>query len=161
MTGLLAVMGGLLSVSLHYGFTPKVKVGKASPNQGIKLSLRSSSVVFLVTSSSAGLIFGLFGFFVPVVLVLLALLFGLFVGLSRGGSAVIKHCALRLVLWRKEYTPLNIVKFLNQCARLTFLKKVGGGYIFIHRMLLDYFADLTPKSTKGGDGKTGRPDLIA
>jgi hypothetical protein len=31
------------------------------------------------------------------------------------------------------------------------LKKVGGGYIFIHRMLLDYFADL-PQSTT--DGKT-------
>jgi hypothetical protein len=32
--------------------------------------------------------------------------------------------------------------FLDHCAKLVLLKKVGGGYIFIHRMLLDYFADL-------------------
>jgi hypothetical protein len=44
------------------------------------------------------------------------------------------------------------VKFLDHCAKLIFLKKVGGGYIFVHRMLLDYFADL-PQSTKRGDGK--------
>jgi hypothetical protein len=31
--------------------------------------------------------------------------------------------------------------------------------IFIHRMLLDYFADLTPQSAKDGDGKTARRDL--
>jgi hypothetical protein len=40
-------------------------------------------------------------------------------------------------------------------AKLIFLKKVGGGYIFLHRMLLDYFADLTPQSTKEEDGKIG------
>ena len=32
----------------------------------------------------------------------------------------------------------------NHCTKLILLKKVGGGYIFIHRMLLDYFADMTP-----------------
>jgi hypothetical protein len=33
--------------------------------------------------------------------------------------------------------------------------KVGGGYIFIHRMLLDYFAELTPESMTAGDKTTG------
>jgi hypothetical protein len=37
------------------------------------------------------------------------------------------------------------------------LKKVGGGYIFIHRMLLEYFAELTP-SQRAGDVKTGQVD---
>jgi len=37
--------------------------------------------------------------------------------------------------------PFNFVSFLDHCARL---KKVGGGYIFIHRMLLDYFAEMAP-----------------
>jgi hypothetical protein len=84
-----------------------------------------------------------------------ALIVGVIVGLNRGGSAVIKHYALRLTLWLNGYTPFNFIKFLDQCAKLIFLKKVGGGYIFIHRMLLDYFADLTLESTKGEDGKTG------
>jgi eukaryotic-like serine/threonine-protein kinase len=73
---------------------------------------------------------------------------GVTVGLNRGGSAVIKHYVLRLALWLHGYTPLNFIKFLDQCAKLIFLK-MGGGYIFIHRMLLDYFADLPPASKKG------------
>jgi hypothetical protein len=75
-------------------------------------------------------------------------------GLNRGGSAVIKHYALRLTLLFNGYTPLNFIKFLDHCAKLIFLKKVGGA-IFIHQMLLDYFADLPPQSTKAVDGKTG------
>ena len=42
----------------------------------------------------------------------------------------------------KGYTPFSFIKFLDHCAKLILLKKVGGGYIFVHRMLLDYFADL-------------------
>ena len=30
--------------------------------------------------------------------------------------------------------------FLDYAARLVFLQKVGGGYIFIHRLLLEHFA---------------------
>jgi eukaryotic-like serine/threonine-protein kinase len=70
------------------------------------------------------------------------LIFGLIAGLNRGGSAVIKHYALRLTLWLNGYTPFNLIKFLDHCAKLILLKKVGGGYIFIHRMLLEYFAEL-------------------
>jgi len=42
----------------------------------------------------------------------------------------------------KGYTPFSFIKFLDHCAKLILLKKVGGGYIFIHRMLLEYFAEL-------------------
>ena len=60
---------------------------------------------------------------------------------------MIKHYALRLILSLKGYTPFNFIKFLDYCAKLILLKKVGGGYIFIRRMLLEYFADL-PTQTK-------------
>jgi hypothetical protein len=79
---------------------------------------------------------------------LIGLIFGLVAGLNRGGSAVIKHYALRLILWLSGFTPFRFIKFLDHCAKVIFLKKVGGGYIFIHRMLLEYFADLTPQSTR-------------
>jgi hypothetical protein len=79
-----------------------------------------------------GLIFSLFsGLFV-----------GVMVGLNRSGSAVIKHYALRLTLWLNGSTPFKFVNFLDHCARLILLERVGGGYIFIHRMLLDYLAGL-------------------
>ena len=43
---------------------------------------------------------------------------------------MLKHFALRLVLWQKGHTPLNLTRFLDGCARL----------ILTHRMLLDHFA---------------------
>ena len=61
---------------------------------------------------------------------------------------MIKHYALRLILWLNGYTPFKFIKFLDQCAKLILLKKVGGGYIFIHRMLLDYFAEIIPSRTE-------------
>ena len=115
----------------------------------------------LVTSLSSGLIGGLIaGLFAGPstglkVGLILGTIVGAFVGYFQGGSAVIQHYTLRLILWLNGDTPLNFIKFLDQCAKLIFLKKVGGGYIFIHRMLLDYFADLTTQSTKGRHGKSG------
>jgi hypothetical protein len=153
------LIGGLIS-GLAGGFTDRVKVDKAYPNQGIKLSRKNSFAVFLVTLPSVGLIFGLISELLVgvrgelsgrpmewlgqglIIALTAGLICGLFIGLNRGGSAVIKHYALRLILWRKGYTPFNFIKFLDHCDKLIFLKKVGGGYIFIHRMLLEYFADL-------------------
>jgi hypothetical protein len=144
--------------ALIHGFTDSVKADKASPNQGIKLSWKNSLVVLLVAWLTGGPILGLwlllrlhpaFRWMNPLTVGLVGgLIFGLSVGLNRGGLAVIKHYALRLILWIYGYTPLNYVKFLDHCAKLILLKKVGGGYIFLHRMLLEYFADLTPQSIR-------------
>jgi hypothetical protein len=151
------LIGGLVS-GLVGGFTDRVKVVKASPNQGIRLSLKnsltSSLVTWLIAGLSVGLTAGLaFGSNDRLSYGLIAgasagLIVALIVGLNRGGSTVIKHYALRLNLWLKGYTPFHFVKFLDQCARLILLKKVGGGYIFIHRMLLEYFAELRPSRTE-------------
>jgi hypothetical protein len=58
----------------------------------------------------------------------LGLIFGLIAGLNRGCSAVIKHYALRLILWLNGSTPFNSIKFLDQCAKLILLKKVGRSF---------------------------------
>ena len=84
----------------------------------------------------------------------IGLIAGLFVGFYCGGAAVIKHYGLRLVLWLTGYTPFKFVKFLDHCAKLILLKKVGGGYIFIHRMLLEYFADMTTPPARAEDRTT-------
>ncbi len=67
---------------------------------------------------------------------------GLYVGLSKGGKACIQHFMLRLVLYLQGYIPWNLARFLDFAAERTFLQKVGGGYIFIHRLLLEHFASL-------------------
>jgi hypothetical protein len=38
--------------------------------------------------------------------------------------------------------PPRFVRFLDYAAERIFLRKVGGGYIFVHRLLLEYFASL-------------------
>jgi hypothetical protein len=45
--------------------------------------------------------------------------------------------------------PLKFVTFLDDYTKLILLKKVGSGYIFIHRVLLEYFAEMTPMSIAG------------
>jgi hypothetical protein len=69
---------------------------------------------------------------------------GLFVGLAAGlvagGVACLKHLVLRLWLIRNGSTPWNYVRFLDHAAERILLRKVGGGYAFIHRMLLEHFA---------------------
>jgi hypothetical protein len=36
------------------------------------------------------------------------------------------------------------IRFLDYAAERVFLRKVGGGYIFTHRLLMEYFATLEP-----------------
>lgn len=60
--------------------------------------------------------------------------------LAFGGLACIQHFVLRLILLRSNFTPWNYAKFLDYAAERLFLRKVGGGYIFVHRLLMDYLA---------------------
>lgn len=45
--------------------------------------------------------------------------------------------------------------FLDYAAERILLRKVGGGYIFVHRLLLEYFAsaDNTPAQDDAGEQK--------
>ena len=51
-----------------------------------------------------------------------------------------RHFVCRLVLWMNREAPLNYVRFLNYAVERIFLRRVGGGYTFVHRMLAEYFA---------------------
>ena len=70
--------------------------------------------------------------------------------MAYGGYVYLQHHVLRHVLSRAELLPQNLVHFLDYAASVVFMRKVGGGYIFIHRYLLEYFADLeTPEPDQG------------
>jgi hypothetical protein len=99
----------------------------------------------------SGLILGLIG---GLVLGLgLGLGYGLGTGfLLYGGLTCLQHLVLRLLLWRTGAAPWNYARFLDYAADRILLRKVGGGYIFVHRMLMEYFASLEPDSgTKAED----------
>jgi hypothetical protein len=82
--------------------------------------------IALLGGLSVGLIFGL--------------VFGLLGGLTAGGRAFLKHLILRRMLVQSGSAPWQYVQFLDQAAERILLRKVGDGYVFIHRMLMEYFA---------------------
>ena len=66
-------------------------------------------------------------------------------GISFGfitGFACIKHFSLRFILYRYNYIAWKYTNFLDYATERIFLQKVGGGYIFVHRLLLEHFAAL-------------------
>ena len=62
------------------------------------------------------------------------------VGLGFDGFASLQHFVLRLLLCCNGSAPLNYVKLLDYAAERIFLRKLGGGYMFIHRLRQVYFA---------------------
>jgi hypothetical protein len=70
------------------------------------------------------------------------LIYGLIFGLISGGMFALKHFVLCLFLWESGLAPLHYVPFLAQAKELLFLRQVGGGYIFVHRLLSEYFVSL-------------------
>jgi len=131
------------------------------PNEGIRRSLWNAFLFglagVLVGVLVGGLFFGLLFLVLELVAeplaklggvlffgLLFGLFLGLFLGLINGGFTCFRHFNLRFLLWRKGSAPWRYVRFLDYAAERVFLRKVGGGYIFVHRMLLEYFAALHP-----------------
>ncbi|MBZ5624708.1 MAG: TIR domain-containing protein [Acidobacteriia bacterium] len=63
-------------------------------------------------------------------------------GFLRGGLFCLQHLVIRLQLKARGNAPWRFGAFLDSAAELLLLRKVGGGYVFLHRMLLDHFAAL-------------------
>ncbi|NES72290.1 MAG: hypothetical protein F6K24_47390 [Okeania sp. SIO2D1] len=58
------------------------------------------------------------------------------------GLVLIQHFTLRFILWWRGYAPWNYARFLDYATERIFLRKVGGGYIFIHQILQEHFAKI-------------------
>ena len=67
---------------------------------------------------------------------------GLLAAIWYGGMEIIDHYVLRVFLTAKKRLPTRLKRFLNHAVSLIFLRRAGAGYIFIHRMLLEHFADM-------------------
>jgi hypothetical protein len=109
------------------------------PNQGIRRSGRTGALVGGGVGLLLGLLAGLPGG--PVAGLFVAISIGLPLALAYGGYTVLSHLVLRFLLWRSGVMPWNYASFLDNASERAFLRKIGGGYIFIHRLLLEHFAD--------------------
>jgi len=114
---------------------------KVRANQGIWQSLENGLILGLLGGLSGGLSGGLLGGLSGGLI--FALIGGLGGGLSGGLNSCIKHWLLRSLLYREGRMPWNYARFLNYAAARLFLRKVGSNYVFIHRLVLEHFADLT------------------
>lgn len=122
------------------GFAGDKIIETTKVNQGIWQSFRNGTVF-----TSIGVLgMGIFAFLVNLPIINAAI-FGLNFGLFRGFPACIQHFIVRLILYRNNYIPWNYARFLDYATDRIFLQKVGGGYIFIHRMLMEHFAQMTDK----------------
>lgn len=155
VTPFITLTSGLLG-GLTGGFSGEILDVRnlTTPNQGIRRSARHSLLVGSVAALVGFLIGGVFGvgiallrFRDPQALLSTSLIYGLVIGvliglisgLRNGGIACLEHLALRLLLWESGSTPWNYARFLDYAAERILLRKVGGGYIFTHRLLLEYF----------------------
>jgi len=121
------------------------------PNEGIRRSLRNGLIIGLPVGLALGV-------FIPLPLLLwvipgdppegllwcipLGSIVALILFLLNGGYACLQHVILRFILYRQGVIPWRYTRFLDEAADRLLLRKVGGGYIFIHRLLLDYFASM-------------------
>ncbi|MGK7906382.1 MAG: NACHT domain-containing protein [Synechococcus sp.] len=123
------------------------------PNQGIWKSVQDTIKVAATIGLFSGLCLGLIQDRYTLMPEANSYVFGLANGiifgyvaalLSTGGAGFVcfKHLILRFLLWRSGCIPWNYARFLDYAAERIFLQKVGGGYIFVHRMLLEHFAHL-------------------
>jgi class 3 adenylate cyclase len=122
-----------------------------TPNQGIIQSFKRILLLFLViiglcvtyagayniiksdgNSLKDILTAGMVGF-------VLTLLFAPF---TSGGIVCTKHFILRILLFSSGKIPWNYGKFLNYSINCILLQKIGGGYIFAHRLLLEHFSKI-------------------
>jgi hypothetical protein len=70
----------------------------------------------------------------------------LFLALERGGYFTIRHHLARLLLWRSGRAPWNYVSLLDAAVDRILVRRVGGGYIFVHRMLMEHLAGEAPSA---------------
>jgi hypothetical protein len=139
---------GIVGASFS-GIKSNVIESTVSPNQGIKLTIRHSLVTGVLVFLIGILLIAVPQFVfehwrqidnpnkdaIPYAITLFAVTICFWYGTS-----VLRHFILRAILYNEGYTPRHFDRFLNYATSLIFLQKVGGGYVFIHRLVMAHFA---------------------
>jgi NACHT domain-containing protein len=142
-----ALIGGLETRGYAAPLAPGMAIQKSKrnalvsglavgPGIGLAVGLLSGLVFWVIDGPADGLIVGLLTW------VVFGLGAALMVGLRRGGEAYLRHQVLRQLLVRNRSIPRDYVAFLEYASRLILLRRRGGAYEFVHRLLLEYFAAL-------------------
>ncbi|HYP20819.1 MAG TPA: hypothetical protein VEY08_12160, partial [Chloroflexia bacterium] len=155
IVGLLGGLRGGLAIK------PLEDAERAKPNQGIWRSARNGLRAVLLVSLVLGMGGAVWGVSAvgesrlvdglrsgAALGLFLGLILAPFTGMVGGWQACLLHVVLRLVLWGSGSIPANYVRFLDYASERILLHKVGGRYIFVHRLLLEYFRSLDASSRR-------------
>jgi len=144
-------------LTLAFALEASNQATRVRPNAGIRRSLDYAFGVSLGFGTGTVLLFGFL--FEPYILsplravpehtgdpaIVVPVAVGLFVFtalfLIYGGFAVLMHGILRLWLAVRSPFGLSLQRPLGRAISLGLMRQVGGGYVFLHRTLLDHFAD--------------------
>ncbi len=143
------LIGGLIGVTFAFIQPHKIE-RKSHPNQGMQASVKNALMMTVIISLFMGSIGVLLGWLVHSDESQISNALWISVPVSffyYGGTTLIKHIALRFLLAYNSILPIRLISFLDAMAERIILRKVGGGYIFIHRYLLEYFAGLEDNTT--------------
>lgn len=147
---LFCVLAGLLLRGLSHGVVKTT----IRPNQGLRQSIRSaliSGLIAAVFASAYSVLAFTIGanYFDTRIMgeitdaasaASLGIAIGAWAALWYGALAVIDHAILRIMLWWHNYLPWCLITFLDYVTAQGLLRKVGGGYLFAHPLLQEYFA---------------------
>jgi len=141
-----ALFGGIVGTTLEK---------KTTPNEGMRLSLGNARFGGLLTACVIAALTPVYVLApslavgeMPESLLGVALFsllvggyFGVLAALWFGAMDAIYHTVLCRRLAGAGVIPLPVERFLERMARVAILQRVGGGYIFVHRLLLEHFAN--------------------
>ncbi|GHO89401.1 helix-turn-helix domain-containing protein [Dictyobacter formicarum] len=153
--GLVSGVASILTEILHSGWSSTIleEHQLAHANEGIRRSARNALIAAcffgVVGGIASGLVCGTaFGWIGqlphwPTIGIGFAFIggaiFALQASMLNGGIACIEHYMLRLYLWKAGHIPWKYRRFLDYAAKQILLQKIGGGYMFSHRLLLEHF----------------------
>jgi len=110
----------------------------SSPNEGMRQSMRNAGWGCVAGSLLGTLAGAVTGGWCGAVLG--ASVFAMIVAMIAGAHPCMQHFVVRALLWRGGCAPWNYVRFLDYAAERIFMQRLGGGYAFVHRELLEHFA---------------------
>ncbi len=150
------LIGSLLFGSvymIYFGLSGRPISKTTYPGQRISLSIRNfffapiiiSLLLVFISEIISKLLPGLA--ISPIDWLFVGLSSGLPIGFRFGGAAAIQHYTFRLLMRDNNNIPWKLVTFLDYCVDLIFLRRVGGGYIFVHRLLMEHFAAMYTEET--------------
>lgn len=119
---------------------------KTYPNQGIRQSAVTAGRIALFSGITGMICFGIsYGFSLGLKEGIINTILGMTLAacsLGFGAMPCMQHLSLRWVLASHRIAPFKIVDFLEEASDLYLLRRVGGGYMFQHEYLRNYFRTL-------------------